>query len=49
MSSDFPALVDDDPAVVRTRARHFKWSDAPNTARNMDQFAEWLTHKPARG
>jgi hypothetical protein len=49
MSSDHPALVDDDPAAVRTRSRRFKWSDSPNTARNLDQFAEWLTNKPARG
>ena len=48
MSSDRPTFVDDDPAAIHTRSRHFKWSDGPNTARNLDQFADWLISKPAR-
>lgn len=49
MSSEHPTLADDDPAAVRARPRHFKWSDAPNTARNTDQFAKRLVAKRSRG
>jgi hypothetical protein len=44
-----PTVVDDDPAAIRTRARHFTWADEPKTARNAAQFAERLAPRRHRG
>jgi hypothetical protein len=49
MSSNDRTRFDDDPAAIRTRARHFMWSDEPTTARDATQFAARLTAGRKRG